>query len=185
MSESAVVMFDGKYRIESARLKSWDYTWPGWYYVTICTKDTECFLGEIRDEKMDLSVPGKIVAEEWEKTARIRANVELDEWKIMPNHLHGIIIINDNRVETTRRVVSTTEQPKGIQPNSLGSIIGQIKSSCTKRIWKTGHRDFAWQPRFFDHIIRNEKDLHRIRLYIRNNIIRWELDRDDSKNLPD
>ena len=98
----------------------------------------------------------------------------------MPNHFHGIPIIKD--VETSRRDVSnikeTGQRPVSTQlkPDSLGSIIGQFKSICTKRIHKLGYKQFHWQPRFYDHIIRNETDLRRIRNYIQNNPLKWELD---------
>ena len=128
-------------------------------YVTVCTKDMECLFGEIIDGKMHLSIRGAIVGDEWLKTPRIRSYVELDEWRIMPNHVHGIIIINEHRpvnpsgVETTRRVVSTTPQPsQTLPPASLGSIIGQVKSASTKRIWDAGFISFSWQERYFDHI---------------------------------
>ena len=170
-----MTLFKDKYRVESARLESWDYSWPGWYFVTICTKGVECFFGRIADERVLRSRIGEIVAEEWQKTDRVRRNVELDEWEIMPNHLHGIIIIGEHPlVETTRRVVSTT-----LKPNCLGSIVGQFKSVCTKHIHGEGYTNFAWQPRFYDHIIRNEADLHRVRHYINTNILRWELDRNN------
>ena len=85
--------------------------------------------------------------------------------------VHGIIEILD-RVETIRRIVSTT-----LKPNSLGSIIGQFKSVTTKRIRKMGYSDFGWQSRFHDHIIRNEVSFHRIKEYILNNPQRWEFDK--------
>ncbi len=176
--------FQNTYRVASARLQSWEYTWPGWYYVTICTRGMEYYFGEIINDKMHLSVIGAIVGQEWLKTPQVRRHVELDEWRIMPNHLHGIIIINDHPgVETTRRVVSTPPPRTTLSPDSLGSIIGQIKSVCTKRIWAAGHDAFAWQPRFFDHIIRNDADLRRIRLYIRNNVLQWNVDKKSPTNL--
>lgn len=167
-----MAIFNNRYRVESARLESWDYTWPGWYYITVNTRHHELFFGDIYDDEMHLSPIGEIVSEEWIKTPTIRPSVELDYWQIMPNHLHGIIIIDQKaNLETTRRVVSTT-----LQPESLGSIIGQFKSVCTKRIHNTGNKEFAWQPRFFDHIIRNAKDLERIRDYIKNNVLEWAID---------
>ncbi len=129
---------------------------------------------------MILNDLGKVAEEEWLKTKNIRKNVDLDYHVIMPNHFHGILIIKD--VETSRRdvsmVIETGQRPVSTQlkPNSLGSIIGQFKSVCTKRIHKIGYDQFKWQPRFYDHIIRNENDLHRIRIYIQNNPLKWELD---------
>lgn len=188
------MLFKDKYRIESARLREFDYSSSAWYYVTICTAKMYPWFGKVRNEKIELSLTGKIVLEEWIKTKEIRTTVDLDEFAIMPNHLHGIIIINDSvetsrrdvsktinvettgsvvsdndnaynkKNETTHRIVSTT-----LKPNSLGSIIGQFKSVATKRIRKEHNKNFSWQPRFYDHIIRNEKSLLAIRKYIRLN----------------
>jgi len=107
----------------------------------------------------------------------------------MPNHFHGVIIITKNlndaatTVETPRRGVSTSPQPSRLQPNSLGSIINQFKSVCTKRIRAAGHPQFAWQSRFYDHIIRNEKSLMAIRQYIYNNPAKWEFDRENPESV--
>ena len=146
---------------------------------------------------MELSDIGLIVADEWQKTPQIRSNVKLNEWVIMPNHLHGIIIIDiiDNYVhspateQTFRRNVSSDNvlirgenhnQPSRLKSNSLGSIIGQFKSVCTKQIWKSGYTNFRWQPRFYDIIIRNEQSLRNIQQYIINNPKKWQLDRHNS-----
>ena len=91
----------------------------------------------------------------------------------MPNHIHGIIIINDS-VETRDRV--SLRQFGSTLKNSLSLVINQYKGSVTRFAHKNGNQDFAWQPRFYDHIIRNDKDLHRIRTYIQNNPLKWELD---------
>lgn len=132
-----------KYRIESARLKDWDYSSAWWYYVTINTKNHVEWFGKVKNRKMILNQIGEIVKQEWLKTEQIRENVELDYYIVMPNHLHEIIIINES-VETTRRVISTT-----LQPNSLGSIVGQFKSVCTKQI-RRFESNFKWQSRFYD-----------------------------------
>ena len=178
-------LFRGKYRIPSTRLQGWDYSSPGLYFVTICVKNRVPCLAEIVDGNARLSPIGEIVAEEWQKTAEIRANVILDACVIMPNHLHGIVgitapTVETFRVETFRRNVSTIPR---LKPNSLGSIIGQIKSVCTKRIWAAGCGDFGWQERFYDHIVRDDKDLNRIREYIAGNPSRWESDQNNPGNL--
>ena len=166
--------FKSRYRIEPARLPSWDYASPGLYFVTICTKNNEEFFGEIVSEEMFLSDAGRIVSEEWMNTEIIRSNIRLDEWIVMPNHIHGIIVIMERmkRVETPRRGVFTKWKP-----GTLGAIINQFKSISTKRIRCSETTAFAWQPRFYDHIIRNEKSLSRIRTYIQNNPMKWEHDR--------
>ena len=174
-----------QYRIESIRLPGWDYTSAAHYFVTLCTKNQQCFFGDVVECMMHLSPIGEIVAEEWQKTPMIRRYVMLDLWVVMPNHLHGIIILVESPqgdrtscaavVETSRRDVSTI--PPGVKSGSLGAIIGQVKSVCTKRIWTSGCRDFAWQPRFYDHIIRDEPSLNRIRQYIVDNPAKWGEDR--------
>ncbi len=175
-----MTLFKNRYRIESARLPSWNYGGSGWYFITICTHKRLHFFGQIIDGTVHLSAMGEIVAEEWQKTSQIRPNVILDEWVIMPNHFHGIIgIHNQPPVETFRRNVSTNE-PK-LQPNSLGAIVGQFKSICTKRIRAAGFSEFGWQTRFYDRIIRDESELNRIHRYIRNNPSNWKADRHHSK----
>ncbi|HEV8717686.1 MAG TPA: transposase [Candidatus Binatia bacterium] len=178
-------LFRQKYRVESTRLQTWDYRAAGWYFVTICTYGGICFFGDVVDGEVRLSEIGKIVAEEWQRAEQVRSYVVLDQWVIMPNHMHGIVVIGNGAVpsvvETPRRGVSTALSRW--KPNSLGSIIGQFKSVCTKRIWATGFRDFAWQSRFHDHVIRNEKSLNDIREYIINNPMKWELDKDNPANL--
>ena len=177
-------LFNQRYRIQSNRLQGWDYSRAGLYFVTICTKDHMCLFGDISNGEIRLSAVGEIVADEWQKTERIRPNVKLDESVIMLNHIHGIIQIlsdptpadvdtghcptsgDDVAVETPRRGAHKETPHRGVstdglqpsywwKPNSLGSIIGQFKSVCTKRIRKMRYRDFAWQPRFYDRIIRN------------------------------
>jgi len=177
-------MFKNKYRVESARLPTWDYASPGAYFVTTCTKGMQCWFGDIVDGKMQLSSLGEIVAEEWQEIEQIRQTVTLDQWIVMPNHLHGIVVINKipSVVETTRRVVSTR---KTLTPNSLGSIVGQFKSASTKRIHMAGCAEFAWQSRYFDQIIHNERSMNKIREYIANNVLQWEFDRNHPSGVTD
>lgn len=85
--------------------------------------------------------------------------------------------------ETFHRNVSTKSGKSRLKPKSLGAIIGQIKTVCTKRIWEAGFDDFEWQDRFYDHIIRDDKSLHHIREYIMNNPLKWELDKNNPANL--
>jgi putative transposase len=177
--------FQNKYRIESARHPHWDYSANGWYFITICTRDRHPFFGEIQNDTMQLSEIGEVVAEEWQKTAIVRPYVVLDEWIVMPNHFHAIVGIQHSDclgsthlpddVETFRRNVSTGVSR--LQPKSLGSIVGQFKSGCTKRIWAMGFQEFAWQPRFHDRIIRDRTSFNHIRHYIQTNPKRWKTDK--------
>ncbi len=185
-----MTLFGNKYRTETTRLRTWNYASAGYYFVTICTRNRECFLGEIRDGVVHLSCQGEIAAEEWKKTEIIRDKVRLDAWVIMPNHMHGIVVIEENadhNVETPRRGVSTDNE-RGVSTNgglaagSLGAIIGQFKSVCTKRIRAAGY-DFGWQARYYEHIIRNDRSLREIRDYICNNPVKWELDKNNPVNM--
>jgi REP element-mobilizing transposase RayT len=183
-----MTLYKNKYRIESARCQSWNYTSNGYYFVTICTRNREHFFGDIVTDKMQLSPIGKIVAEEWQKTAKIRSYIELDAWVVMPNHLHGILIIKNQSpppiIETHRWDISPRQAPKSrLKPKSLGSIIGQIKTTCTKRIWDAGFEHFEWQDRFYDHIIRDDRSLQNIQQYIINNPRKWKLDKNNPANL--
>ena len=213
-----MTLYKDKYRIESTRLKDWNYSRDGYYFVTICTQDKKCFFGDVIDEKVRLSAIGETVADEWLKTPQIRKNVSLDAWIIMPNHLHGIVIINNNEPHGNAHGVATcrdalhaskngnvhgvairgdaqgdacnaslqrgvaNDNKFGTQMNNLSSVIRGFKSATTKRIHRT-RSDFSWQSRFYDHIIRNEKSLNKIREYIINNPLKWELDKENPANL--
>lgn len=170
-----MTLYKNRYRIESARLKGWDYSAAGYYFVTICTRERECWMGKVVDGIMRLSPVGEIVAAEWQKTALMRENVTLDEWVIMPNHFHGIICI----VET--HCNASLPNAFGPQRNNLSSIVRGFKSASTKHIHQAGH-DFAWQSRFHDEIIRDENALATVREYIRDNPMKWEMDKDNPVN---
>jgi REP element-mobilizing transposase RayT len=172
--------FKDKYRVESARLKGYDYGSPGEYFVTICTDNWTCVLGDVVRGEARLSPIGQIVAEEWEKTPKIRQNVRLDAWIIMPNHLHGIILIEKSLVETHCDASLRGQNTFGPQRNNLGSIIRGFKSAATKRIHAAGFMEFGWQSRFYEHVIRDGNDLDRVRGYISNNPANWA----DDENFP-
>jgi REP element-mobilizing transposase RayT len=185
--------FKQKYTIKSARLENYDYSQNGLYFVTICTKDREELFGEIMNEKMILNDAGKIVQDEWLKTPIIRKNVFLDAWVIMPNHLHIIIEINNQlsddiptRGRDALQCVSTGDAQYGNkfgpQINNLASIIRGFKGVVTKRVHMCNFY-FHWQPRFYDHIIRNDESLNKIREYIIKNPQMWERDRNMPENI--
>ncbi|MBD3311586.1 MAG: hypothetical protein GF349_03775 [Candidatus Magasanikbacteria bacterium] len=195
-------LFRNKYRISSTRLRGWDYGKDAAYFVTICTKKNFCYFGEIENSRIKLSEIGKIVYDEWKNTTMIRPYVILDEFVVMPNHIHGIVIINkndDNDVETRccaqtsqddthtveTRCCASLQRGKqnwipnkfGSQSHNLASIIRGFKSAARKRInSKFGQNHFAWQSRFHDRIVRNELELNKIRWYIRHNPKNWEKD---------
>ena len=147
-------LFDNKYRIETTRLKDWDYGSNAAYFITICTKNKEHFFGEIQDDEMILNNFGLIVKQEWLQTPIIRPdmNLTLDEFVVMPNHFHGIICIGENEFNTTydrdgMHPVSTEWKINqfGPQSKNLGATIGGFKSSVTKQIKKNRRR--FWMAR--------------------------------------
>lgn len=180
----------------SIRLQGYDYSQAGAYFVTLCTQDRECLFGEIVNGEMRLNEAGRVVAHEWIKTAKIRDEIELDEWVVMPNHFHGILVIADGRgdpqvarknppVAPMNGTTISGEQgdrrvaPTGPQPRSIGAVMAGFKSAATKRINELRQTPGTklWQRNYWEHIVRNEPELNRIREYIHNNPAQWELDK--------
>ena len=164
---------------KSIRLKGYDYSQAGAYFVTLCAYQLKRLFGEIINGKMKLNTIGVIAHQEWFRTGKIRTDVQLfnDEFVIMPNHIHGIIWIIDERA--TQRV-APTKHSHGPQPGSLGAIIGQYKSITTKHVNKIQNitKGSVWQRNYYDHIIRSDKELESIRQYIQTNPQNWKKDQD-------
>jgi REP element-mobilizing transposase RayT len=179
--------FKNKYRIQSARLPGFDYSSNGAYFITICTKNREHFFGEIIDGKMQLSEMGEIAKDCWEQIPQHFPFVQLGAFVIMPNHVHGIIVVDKTDVETlhaTSLPLQRDELYKGShdifsqlspQKYSVGSIIRSYKSAVSKNIHEFSP-NFTWQSRFHDHIIRNEKEFTKISEYIMHNPQNWKED---------
>jgi putative transposase len=170
---------------KSIRLKEYDYSQPGEYFITICKHDKQCIFGEIVDEEIQLSKEGEIVKEEWLRTSIIRPDVKLDSFIIMPNHIHGIIVLNEMHESYgrgTSQRAPTVERFGKPTSNSIPTIIRLFKSVTTKRINQIHHLPglSIWQRGYYDHIIRGEKDLNNIQDYIINNPIKWSLDDENS-----
>lgn len=166
----------------SIRLDGYDYTQAGAYFITICTYEREYLFGDIVEGYMQLNDLGSIVADEWVKTAEIRQEIGLDAWVIMPNHLHGVVVINGRG---TARRAPTTEQFGKPVAGSIPTIIRSFKSAATKRINEFRHTPGVpvWQRNYYEHIIRDETALARIREYIANNSQQWALDRENPANI--
>lgn len=155
--------FQNKYRIPSTRLQNWDYSREGSYFITICTKDRNHDFGEIINGKMKLSPIGAIADVLWYEIKNHAKNTELGEWVVMPNHVHGILILDTNGVvvEITHALsLPQIQNPTGKHrfqnqgKNTISSIVGGYKSAVTKHANRLG-LDFAWQTRFYDHVIRD------------------------------
>jgi len=159
-------------RRESLRLKDYDYSKSGAYFVTICVRKHECLLGSVVDGEMRLNDYGNIAAEGWQWLAGTYPQLDLDEWRIMPNHLHGIIILKTESQSPPRHVIKS---------KPLGRLMGAFKTVSTKKINLLRQMEGLpfWQRSFYEHVIRNEGSLNRISEYIRTNPQRWELDREN------
>ena len=165
----------------SLRLEGYDYRRQGVYFVTVCANRNAKLFGRIDDGVMIRNAIGDIINDEWWKTAELRPNVKLDAFVIMPNHIHGIIVISDDGSQATSQHASV-DVPKPasryLQSGSLGAIVGRFKGKVSRRVHDlpTCRDLLVWQRNFYDHIIRNEKSLQAIREYIMTNPGRWTED---------
>ena len=182
-----------KHHRRSIRLKGYDYAQPGAYFITICTYQRQCWFGDIRDGQMHLNQIGKIVAQEWLRSSQIRQEIELDEWVIMPNHLHGIVIITDTNTHTVGahgraplHANVSNHSPPYRQPRSLSSFVAGFKSAATKRIniIRQAAGIPIWQRNYHEKVVRDEASLHPIRQYILNNPQSWADDTENPQHHP-
>ncbi len=172
-----------KHKRRSIRLKGYDYSAAGMYFITLCTYQRGCLFGEISDGVMQLNRLGEIAAEEWLRSSEIRQEIEFDAWIIMPNHLHGIVVI-ETIADWSGGVGATGRSPlRGVapsmKPRSLSSLVAGFKSATTKHI--NLHRNApgtpVWQRNYYEHIIRTDSSLQTIQTYIRHNPQSWPNDR--------
>jgi len=169
------------------RLQEFDYSQAGYYFITLCTNNHKSFWGKVIDGKMILNQFGNVIRNNWIKIQSLHKIIELDEFVIMPNHIHGIIIINPvgdanfaSPTNASPTFVSTTDRTKMI----LSGIIQQFKRACTIEIGnKFDYNLPIWQRSFYDRIIRNEKELYQIRKYILQNPLKWEIEKRNPENL--
>ncbi|MDO8497510.1 MAG: transposase [bacterium] len=147
------------------RMKGFDYKTPGYYYITICTKDRKEWFGKMDGRKVVLNSFGTIVEKHWVDLPHHYVPIELDEYIIMPNHLHGIIKIN----------VGNGLKPFPTHIYSLSEVIRGFKTFSSKEI-RILNQNFRWQKSFYDNIIRTEYSLQKIREYIRWNPLKWDID---------
>jgi REP element-mobilizing transposase RayT len=177
----------GKHHRHSIRLQGYDYSQSGAYFVTICTYGKEHLFGQIVHGEMCLNEFGTIVEGEWITSARIREEISIGEYVIMPNHFHAIAIINDESMNDyypknvqQPPIIPSDNTPNGSAPRSISSLMAGFKSSVTKRINQLRKMPGipVWQRSFHDHIIRDEEDYIRICNYIENNPLKW-LDDDE------
>jgi putative transposase len=168
----------------SIRLRGYDYTQVGEYYVTLCIKDRESVLGEIIRNEMHLTRIGEIVEECWEDIPKHFSNAVLDEFVIMPNHVHGVVILVGARHAVPQLEIPPSDEERFGKPvcGSLSTIIRSFKSAASNRIHSEGYSAFAWQRNYYEHIIRDGNDLDRIRKYIADNVTKWSEDKENPAN---
>ena len=189
--------FNNQYRISTTRMNGWDYSASGWYFVTICTRARNRYFGVIQEGDMHRSALGEIAHRNWLEIPNHFPLVSLEEFVIMPDHVHGIIVINPvetqhaaslpNAASLQDREQNEYPKQKGEKPlpksGSLSSIIRSYKSAVTHWAGENGYTDFGWQARFFDRIIRDEASLANIRLYIIENPQKWAIDERYPQNI--
>ncbi|KAF2514081.1 transposase [Flavobacterium zhairuonense] len=202
--------FQNKYRISSIRAQWWDYGWNGAYFITICTQDRKHYFGEIQNGKMILSEVGIIADILWHQIPIHHKNVELGDFVVMPNHIHGILIIDKksdnidddivnngneaNNVQTGHALSQQSQQPQelsnqnpgsqrfqNIGKNTISLIVGSYKSAVTKHANRLGY-PHQWQKLFYDNIIRSNNDYQRISDYIVSNPENWTKDKFKTEN---
>ena len=175
--------FKSKYRISLARLFHWDYGSNGLYYVTICTQNRVHYLGEIFSNNVEkqefaslrTTAIGEVAFNNWLDIPNHFSFIELDEFVIMPNHIHGILFINKPDK------IDWQVNKFGVQSQNPASVIRGYKASV-KTYSTINNVEFGWQPRYYDHVIRNEKEYLNIKSYIQNNPQQWLLNGDNEDN---
>jgi len=162
------------------RLKGYDYSHPGAYFVTVCVHNRECLFGEITGNDIRLNEYGMIAKDEWIKSPDIRKEIKLDEYIVMPNHIHGIVWIDSVGANGRSPLHRTNMGSK-----TLSSFMAGYKSTVTKQI--NGLRRLpgipVWQRNYYEHIIRNDAELNRIRQYIIENPLKWNMDSENPNNI--
>jgi len=185
--------YKNKYRIEPNRWQNWDYSAPGSYFITIVTKNRECVFGRIKNGIMDLSEYGKVVETEFSKLDYYHNRAKLDEYIIMPNHVHCIITLmgyddGDSvekihefslRATMPKQTTDEIKQYRKLRRNMvLVKILGKFQQQTSKQIniIRNTQGTKNWQHDFYDHVIRNNTEYQYIKNYIINNPEKWNED---------
>ncbi len=178
-----------KHHRRSIRLPGYDYSRSGAYFVTICAQDRACLFGDIADGVMRLNDAGRVVADSWQWLESQYDYVELDEFVIMPNHVHGVIVIVGAGLPRPY-IASGAETKTGAETAplraTLGRMVAYFKYQSTKHIniMRGTPGMPVWQRNYYEHIVRNDDELNRIREYIANNPKQWEIDQENPNVWP-
>jgi REP element-mobilizing transposase RayT len=169
-----VTLFRDQYRVETVRFAKWDYRSPGWYFVTVCTKNKNCSLGQMIGGKIALSPAGQIADREISSINKHHSNVAADISVVMPNHIHTLIMIDGPGQ------YSPDSAPLAVRAGpSLATIIGGYKAAVSRLCRRDGITDFQWQPRFHERILGSNAAVDAVRGYIRQNPENWQEDPDN------
>ncbi len=173
-----------KHRRRSIRLQGFDYSQAGAYFVTICTQERVCLFGDVLDGHVRLNDAGRIVEQCWLAMPIHFPDAVLDAFVVMPNHVHGIVIIIDRTVGAKNFSPLPRKDAKVRTPNrspskTIGSIVRGFKIGVTKWFRESRVTEKVWQRNYYEHIIRDEEALSRIRQYVNNNPMQWAYDREN------
>ncbi len=183
-----------KHHRRSIRLRDYDYSQSGAYFVTICSWSRECLFGDVVNGEMRLNESGEMVIRTWEDLPNHYGNVTLDEFIIMPNHVHGIVILFSGDVgaglKPAHSDADMDSNRAGLKPaptkqHGLSEIVRAFKTYSARRINEIRNTPSlpVWQRNYYEHIIRNEDELNRIQEYIINNPLQWAEDENNPENL--
>jgi len=169
-----------KHHRQSIRLKEYDYKQSGAYFVTVCTQNRACLFGAVADGEMQLNNPGQIAKTAWDDLPARFPSVRLDAFIVMPNHVHGIIIVGAQFIAPSDGFGTATIDPGVINhAPTLGEMVRAYKAVSTRLIKQAGTPAFAWQRNYYEHVVRDEESLNRIRQYILDNPARWAFDHEN------
>jgi putative transposase len=162
------------HRWRSIRLKGYDYAQAGAYFITICAQDRECLFGDVVDVAVILSSPGRIIWEAWCELPEHYQHVQLNAFVVMPNHVHGIIMLCCDSVEAGLKPAATIR-------HALPEVVRAFKTFSSRRIntWRQTPGTPVWQRNYYEHVIRSERDLEKIQEYVATNHLKWALDREN------
>jgi REP element-mobilizing transposase RayT len=176
----------------SIRFKDFDYSQTGAYFITICTDNMECLLGNIKSGKVELTNIGEKAQQFWSEIPLHFKNIKLDEYIIMPNHIHGILMIFKNESVGAQYIEPHIDNKLNLHEfqktvsNSIGSVVRSFKASVTR--WSNENKiTFKWQRNFYERVIRNENELDKIREYIYYNPLKryYDKEKNNVENLFD
>lgn len=175
----------------SVRLRQYDYSQAGVYFITLCTAGRQCLFGDIVDGEMMLNKIGQLTASEWERSMEIRKEIELDAWIIMPNHMHAVFLISHSSSAPAAATLQPSSAPDasirtmGSIKKSLSSLMQGFKSATTAKINVIRQMPYVpvWQRGLWEHVVRSEAELKRIRDYIAANPQQWDADSNNPAHL--